>query len=55
MNPFKITFVGLGLMYLIIFGWGLAGHLPNIPTLGIFGMLWCALGWSIVHRLDINT
>ena len=51
MNAFKITFIGLALVYTIIFGWGLAGALVGVPTLGI---LWCALGWSIVHRLDID-
>lgn len=51
MNPFKVTFVGLGLIYAGIFTWGVAGHLPGIPTVGIFGMLWCGLGWSMVNRL----
>lgn len=51
MNPFKVTFVGLGLIYLGFFIWGLAHSLPGLPTLGIFGMLWCGLGWSMVNRL----
>lgn len=51
MNPFKAMFVLLGLIYGGIFTWGVAGSLPFIPTVGIFGMLWCGLGWSVVNRL----
>jgi hypothetical protein len=51
MNPFKATFVMLGLVYAGLFTGGVAGSLPNVPTIGVLGILWCALGWSVVHRL----
>jgi len=50
MSPFKVAFTGLGLIYGGMFTWGVAAHLPNIPTVGILGMLWCATGWYVTDK-----
>jgi hypothetical protein len=49
----KLMFVVLGFFYLCILSWGAIGQLPNVPTIGVLGMLWCSLGWSVVHRLEL--
>jgi hypothetical protein len=51
MNAFKVAFAALGLIYIAILVWGLGAHLPNVPTIGVLGILWSGLGWYVTDRL----
>jgi hypothetical protein len=50
MNAFKVMFTVMGLIYLGILVWGVTAGLRGVPAMGVFGMLWCGLGWSVTDR-----
>ena len=46
MNPYKIIFIVLGILYLGIFGWALGIQSHGAVGISVTGMLLCFSGWK---------
>jgi hypothetical protein len=47
MNPFKVAFVILGVIYLGLLTWAIGAHLTGSIAVSVFGILLCSGGWKI--------
>jgi hypothetical protein len=50
----RLAFVALGALYAVLLAWGIISSLPHVPTIGVLGMAWCALGWKLVETLELG-
>jgi len=50
MNAYKVTFVFLGIIYLVLLAWGAGIPSRGVMTLSLMGAFVCSLGWWMVDR-----